>query len=101
MRIRRSDAGEFAPDETAVLRDYSGERVGIELLRVEGTHEVAAGETDAYFVLEGDGHVHISSGDRILEIDEEDVVHVDGQAHTIEGNLDVLAMTARPDQDDS
>lgn len=97
MRIRRSDAGDFSVDSSALLRDYSGQRLGIEYLRVEGTHEVDADRYDAYFVISGDGHVDL--GERILEIDDEDVVHINGQAHTIEGDLDVLAITARPDED--
>jgi len=97
VRVRRSDAGDFSADSSALLRDYSGERLDIEYLRIEGTHEVEQDRYDAYFVLDGDGHVDL--GDRILEIDEEDAVHINGQEHTVEGDLDVLAITARPDDD--
>ncbi|MDY6770892.1 MAG: hypothetical protein SV186_02955 [Candidatus Nanohaloarchaea archaeon] len=96
MRIKHSDAEEYIPDRTTELKKYVNPAASFSftLIDVDGTHEVDGGHETAYFVLEGEGHVHLA--DRIVELDAEDVVFAGEEAHELEGEMTLLAIRSPP-----
>lgn len=92
MRIKKKDSEEFRPDKTSVAREYPLEdsEFSISVLEIDGTHEVDPEKDTAYFVLEGDGHVHLEGNIKQLEV--EDVVYTGQKEHVLEGDLKVLRL---------
>lgn len=92
MRIKKKDSEEFRPDNTSVARDYpiEGSNLSISVVEIDGTHEVEPERDTAYFVLEGDGHVHLNGN--IKQLDAEDVVYVGSKEHVLEGDMKVLRL---------
>jgi len=96
MRIRKSDTEPVDLDTAAVLRHYIGPDASfsMSMIEVEGTHRNDSGSELAYFVVEGDGHVHL--GDRIITMQPDDVVYVGTQEHELEGDMRLLAVRSPP-----
>ncbi|MDY6789042.1 MAG: hypothetical protein SVV03_03690 [Candidatus Nanohaloarchaea archaeon] len=91
MKIKKKDSEEFRPDETSVVREYilDDSDLSVEVVDIDGTHEVDPdSEETVYYTLEGEGHIHLSN--RIIEMEKGDLVHLNRQKHTLEGDLTVL-----------
>ena len=92
MKIRNTDTETFRPDESSVLKHYLGDRgsFSISILDIDGTHRNTSEAEIAYYVLEGEGIIHLES--KIIDMDEKEVVYVGKNHHTLEGNMKLLAV---------
>ncbi|MCJ7450120.1 MAG: hypothetical protein MUP58_00040 [Candidatus Nanohaloarchaeota archaeon QJJ-9] len=96
MRIRRNDTEEYNPDESSVIEHYlrEGTSFSMSRLKVDGTHRNESKAEIAYYVLEGDGHIHV--GDEIIDMEEKDVVYAKEESHTLEGEMELLVVRKPP-----
>lgn len=101
MRLKREDAEELVPDRSTVLEHLLTDDASfsLSLLTVEGTHENTPDSETAYFIVDGDGQIAL--GDRIIELDQDDVVYIGTQEHTLEGDLKIVAVQSPPTDADA
>ncbi len=92
MRIKKKNSEKLRPDSTSTARDYPLEEsnMSISVMEIDGTHEVEPDRDTAYFVLAGDGHVHLKGN--IKQLEAEDVIYTGRRKHVLEGTIKVLKL---------
>jgi mannose-6-phosphate isomerase-like protein (cupin superfamily) len=100
VRLRRSDTEEYEPDRSSVLEHFldPDASFSLSILQIDGDHRNESDAELAYYVIDGDGHIHL--GNEIHDLEPEDVIYAGERDHEIEGSLKLLAVRNPPTEDE-
>ncbi|MCJ7428927.1 MAG: hypothetical protein MUP66_00885 [Candidatus Nanohaloarchaeota archaeon QJJ-5] len=96
MKLKRTDSETVEPDTSTVLEHFLKDDApfSLSIMTVDGSHENTPDSETAYYIVEGDGQIDL--GERIIELEPDDVVYIGTDHHTIEGHLKIVAVQSPP-----